>query len=150
MGQGVYLLLSVSFVEIVCSSGTFLIRCLQSFARFRRYFNDCLSKNNLAHFLGDRWSKNGNTTHNKNTNTLQTQTNTNTNKIFWMGWPSRAWMPPKNVKTGCQLCGTGLRIPRYHVLGRGVTLCKSRARHPTQRRYGPGSYTTSLRARRQK
>ncbi len=42
-----------------------------------------------------------------------------------------------------QLCGTGLRIPRYHVTGQGVTLCKSRARHPTQRRYGPGSCTMS-------
>ena len=51
MGQGVYLLLSVSLVEIVCSSGTFLIRCLQSFARFRRYFNDCLSKKQPSSLL---------------------------------------------------------------------------------------------------
>ena len=58
------------------------------------------------------------------------------------------WYPPPLTSVGrCwalgtvsrQLCGAGLRIPYYHVMSQGMTLCKSRARHPTQRRYGPGS-----------
>ncbi len=69
-------------------------------------------------------------------------------QLFGTGWPSRALRPPQNVKTGYQFWGTDLRIPRYHMTGRGMTLCKSRAQHATQRHCGPGSHTTPLRARR--